>query len=237
MNIIRSALILLKNKTISYSQVLVRNILTGLTTVSYLDIKSKLDSADFVRENLEGALLFSSRSAIQNFAADAASLREGITLEMGVYDGGSINLIAKKLFDVNPNSEVWGLDSFRGLEESWSATDHYKSFDVGGIPPKGIDSRVKIINGRVEEVLEQFLDTENPTFALIHFDMDLYNPTKFALGRLIPFLGSGTLILFDELYGYPGWEFGEYRALNEMIPKEKYRFLAFGPIQALIEII
>lgn len=233
----RSAITLLKNKTINYSQVLARNILTGMTTVSYLDIKSKFDSANFVRMNLEGALLFSSRSAIQNFAAEKASLRDGVTLEMGVYDGGSINLIAKILFDVDPNSQVYGLDSFRGLEESWSATDHYKSFDVGGIPPKGIDSRVEIINGRVEEVLEHFLDTQNPTFALIHFDMDLYSPTKFALGKLLPFFGSGTLILFDELYGYPGWEFGEYRALTEIIPREKYRFLAFGPIQALIEII
>jgi hypothetical protein len=218
------------------TQVLARSAQGGLSTVQWIEIQSKIDSAAFVKKNLNGALLFSTRQTIQNYAADEAGKRDGITLEMGVYDGGSINLISKKLFQIDKSREVYGLDSFLGLEESWSATVHYQSFDRGGIPPKGIDPRVRIINGRVEEVLVPFLNNEKTKFALIHFDMDLYNPTKFALEKLFPFLKSGTLILFDELYGYPGWEFGEFKALNEVIPRENYRFLAFGPIQALIEI-
>ena len=86
-------------------------------------------------------------------------------------------------------------------------------------------------------MLEKFLKEENPSFALIHFDMDLYAPTKFALEKLLPFLQPGSLILFDELHGYPGWEYGEFKALNELFPRDRYRFLAFGPFQALIEII
>ena len=227
----------LKIAIIKTTQVLVRSAQGGLTTVQYVEIKSKIDSAEFVRRNLEGALLFSVRSSIQNYAADEASARKGIVLEMGVFDGGSINRIASKVLKANPDREIYGLDSFKGLEESWSSTDHYRSFDVGGVPPMGIDPRVRLIHGRVEEVLVQFLEKEVPNFALIHFDMDLYGPTKFALEKLLPFLRPGTLILFDELYGYPGWEYGEYKALNELISRDKYRFLAFGPIQALIEII
>ena len=209
----------------------------GLTTVQYVEIKAKMTSADFVNKNLEGAILFSTRAAIQNYGADEVRLRPGIVLEMGVYDGGSINLIAKKIFQSDASRKIYGLDSFKGLEESWSCTDHYRSFDVGGIPPKGIDPRIELIHGRVEEVLEKFLKEENPSFALIHFDMDLYAPTKFALEKLLPFLQPGSLILFDELHGYPGWEYGEFKALNELFPRDRYRFLAFGPFQALIEII
>ena len=226
-----------KNSVINKTQTLVRGMQTGLTTVQYVEIESKKSSAAFVIENLEGALLFSKRGAIQDYAADQACLRPGIVLEMGVFDGGSINRMGAKILKDNERREIYGLDSFKGLEESWSSTDHYQSFDIGGIPPKGIDPRVQLIHGRVEEVLESFLEAESRKFALIHFDMDLYAPTNFALEKLLPYLSPGTLLLFDELYGYPGWEHGEIKALNNHIPRDRYRFLAFGPIQCLIEIV
>ena len=119
---------------------------------------------------------------------------------MGVYDGGSINRIASKMWKSDPNREVYGLDSFKGLEESWSSTDQYKSFDVGGIPPKGIHRNVRITHGRVENALENFLNIEKPKFSLIHFEMDLYGPLNYGLKALLPYLSPGTLILFDELH-------------------------------------
>ncbi len=227
----------IKKSIIHLAQVVVRSMQGGLTTVQYVEIKAKIDSAKFVSENLEGALLFSSRAAIQDYAAEEALSRSGIVLEMGVFDGGSINRISRIMWKQDSTRQIYGLDSFKGLEESWSSTDHYRRFDVGGIAPKGIDPRIRLIHGRVEEVLEQFLQKEKPKFSLLHFDMDLYGPTKFALTKLLPFLSPGTLILFDELFGYPGWEFGEYKALNELIPTSNYRYLAFGPIQSLIEIV
>lgn len=226
----------LKSALIRYVQVLTRNIQVGFSTVDWVSVQSKFESAKFVRSNLSGALLFSDRASIQNYAAEEASKRSGVFLEMGVYNGRSINKFTKTLLKSDPAREVYGLDSFKGLEESWSATDHYREFNLDGVTPKGIDLRVKIINGRVEDVLQDFLDLKNPSFALIHFDMDLYGPTKFAIEKLIPYLSSGTLILFDELYGYPGWENGEFKALNELISRERYTFKAFGPLQALIEI-
>ena len=107
----------LKIAIIKTTQVLVRSAQGGLTTVQYVEIKSKIDSAEFVRKNLEGALLFSVRSSIQNYAGDEASARKGIVLEMGVFDGGSINRIASRVLKVNPDREIDGLDSFKGLEE------------------------------------------------------------------------------------------------------------------------
>ena len=39
-------------------------------------------------------------------------------------------------------------------------------------------------------------------------DMDTYNPTKFTLEKLKPYLVKNAIILFDELYNYPGWKMG-----------------------------
>ncbi len=57
------------------------------------------------------------------------------------------------------------------------------------------------------------------------------------LGLLKPYLVPGVLILFDEHHGYPGWENGEFKALNEILDRSDFKYLAFGPIQALIEIL
>jgi hypothetical protein len=44
--------------------------------------------------------------------------------------------------------------------------------------------------------------------------------------------------LFDELYNFPGWDVGEYRALTEVFDESEYTFLAFRQdgTQAVIEI-
>jgi hypothetical protein len=48
----------------------------------------------------------------------------------------------------------------------------------------------------------------------------------------------GTLLLFDEYIGYPGWEHGEYKAFKEFVEKEgrSYEYLAFSHLQALVRI-
>jgi hypothetical protein len=43
--------------------------------------------------------------------------------------------------------------------------------------------------------------------------------------------------MFDEFHGYPGWQLHEKRALEEILPREKYEFLAFSRKQATIKII
>jgi hypothetical protein len=50
-------------------------------------------------------------------------------------------------------------------------------------------------------------------------------------------LQKGTIILFDEYYGFPNWQKYEYKALKENIDKENFRYIAFGNRQACIEII
>jgi hypothetical protein len=52
--------------------------------------------------------------------------------------------------------------------------------------------------------------------------------TRFAIG---------SLVLFDELHGFPGWEDHEFRALREVFPDDQYEFVAIGPEQCLIRIL
>ena len=39
---------------------------------------------------------------------------------------------------------------------------------------------------------------------------------------------NGAIIIFDELYDFPGWSVGEYKALIEVFKEEEYKFLAFA---------
>ena len=58
-------------------------------------------------------------------------------------------------------------------------------------------------------------------------DMDTYNPTKFTLEKLKPYLVKDAVILFDELYNYPGWRNGEYKALMEVFKEDEFKYRAF----------
>ena len=68
--------------------------------------------------------------------------------------------------------------------------------------------------------------------------MDTYPSTKYALERLKPFFNKDAIIIFDELYNFPGWENGEYKALKEVFKDDEYIFKAFSILskQVVIQI-
>ena len=74
--------------------------------------------------------------------------------------------------------------------------------------------RIKLIDGQAERTLPEFVK-QNPgvRFSLVHFDCDLYEPTKAGLEALWPLVVRGGLVLFDE-YGIPDWP-GETKAVDE----------------------
>jgi hypothetical protein len=78
--------------------------------------------------------------------------------------------------------------------------------------------RVKLIQGQIEETIATFVvDNPGVRFSLIHFDCDLYTPTRAALDALWPITARGGLVLFDE-YGIPDWP-GETRAVDEFLER------------------
>lgn len=165
----------------------------------------------------------------------------GSILELGVSRGVSLFSFYKFLEITHPadtGRRVYGIDSFEGLtdftdkdgqETSTAASADRVRGGWSAAPVEGelnaltelfnrdnvlARERIKIIKGRVQDVLDPFLE-QNPgmRFSLVHFDVDLYEPTKYALDKLWDYIVPGGVLVFDE-YGVVPWE-GESRAVDE----------------------
>lgn len=76
--------------------------------------------------------------------------------------------------------------------------------------------RIKLIDGDIEQSVPAFVrDNPGVRFSLVHFDCDLYRPTKIALEALWPRVSRGGVILFDE-YAIADWP-GETAAVDEFL--------------------
>jgi hypothetical protein len=155
----------------------------------------------------------------------------GEVLEFGVFKAKSINFMAKYLSDLDDERKIVGFDSFRGFSEEWSGVDRkYEKefFDQSGVLPK-VESNVELVDGFIEDTLPSFIERrELDTVAFVHIDTDTYTPAKVALELLKPYLRKGSIILFDELCGYPNWRSHEYKALTEVLNANEYEFLGFA---------
>ena len=61
----------------------------------------------------------------------------------------------------------------------------------------------------------------------MHLDINLYKSTKFVLEKIKPYLIKDSIIIFDQLYNYIGWEHGEYKSLIEVFNKNEFEYKAF----------
>ena len=138
-------------------------------------------------------------------------------LEFGVYTGGSINYLAKKL----PGRAIHGFDSFQGLPEDW-LTFRADYFSLGGKPPKVRDN-VILHQGWFDETLPHFVDVHPGKVALLHIDCDTYGSTKTIFDHLGPRLVPGSVIVFDDYFNQPGWQEDGHKAFSE--------FLAESPLE------
>ena len=105
-----------------------------------------------------------------------------------------------------------------------------------GAPPKE-PPYCKWTIGWIEETLEPFLKSNSGSIAFAHFDFGVYEPTKYSLQLIRSRLRKGSIIIFDEFHGYPGWKFHEKRALDEVFNKNEYEFIAFARKQAVIQLL
>lgn len=68
-------------------------------------------------------------------------------------------------------------------------------------------NRIHFVEGNVMDTIPSFLN-ENPhkLISLLYLDMDVYQPTKFAIENCLPRMCKGSIIAFDELYyrSFPG---------------------------------
>lgn len=181
----------------------------------------------------------------------------GDIVDLGVYRGCSFFTWSKLLETFNTTDrrkKVFGFDHFKGLidfHEKDGATSASDSKAVGGFNAAPVKEEVErlvklhnydnlisgverchLIEGNIMETIPQFLE-KNPglRICLAHFDMDLYEPTKFALEQLYPLVITGGLVVFDE-YALIPWQ-GESLAAEEYFDsigeKPKFKKFPFTP--------
>ena len=165
----------------------------------------------------------------------------GDIAELGVFRGMGLMTWANLLeaYCIGDRTKiVFGFDNWKGFtsfsKEDGAESDHANKVLGGFDPGKFRDeldgalsifdadrfvpwkARVRLIEGQIEESVPRFLD-ENPgvRFSLVHFDCDLYQPTKAALDAVWSRVVRGGVVLFDE-YGIHDWP-GETRAVDEFL--------------------
>jgi hypothetical protein len=145
---------------------------------------------------------------------------------------------------LHEDRQFYLFDSWQGLPEPWvmrrKTNPHGKELQ-GGLPkgafatakPNFHDERVVMVEGWFEDTLPK---PDMGDLAFVHIDCDLYSSTKTVLERCNEQIVPGTVILFDELWGYECWREGEHRALMEW--DREWKYLARDKdYRALIEVL
>lgn len=195
------------------------------------------ECVDLIRKNLHTSYLAPNNIDIRCYCLERIK-KEGLILEFGVYQATSTNYMADKLASLSDQRLIHGFDSFEGLQTDGAGWCWDKGrFNMNGNLPN-VRNNVRLYKGWVDETLPLFLKTHtSETIAFIHIDTDLYEPAKVILENCKSQLRPGSIILFDELIGYAGWKFHEYKALNEIFGENEYEYIAFSDAyQAAIRI-
>lgn len=164
----------------------------------------------------------------------------GGIIELGVRNGANFFFLSRLLeifnqpqrYDGIASKHLYGFDTFAGFpsvsDEDMSSSSWF-DMKVGGVPSdrnvffedfesfkrsSPISERIHIVEGDVMNTIPQFLD-DNPgaRFSMVYFDMDIYEPTLFALQNLWSKIVPGGILIFDE-YGFKEFP-GESSAVDE----------------------
>lgn len=191
------------------------------------------DSADYAEEHMQAALMFQNRVPLWDYAWSKITTT-GLVLEFGVFKGASINHFAKKT-----SQRLYGFDSFEGLKEDWKGHNLPKGFfHLGGkLPP--VEANVTLIKGWFDETVPGFLAANAGPISFLHVDSDTYEAAKTLFELLAPRFVPGTVILFDEYFGYRGWRIGEWKAWQEHVKAtgQRYEYLGFADEQVAIRLL
>ena len=182
----------------------------------------------------------------------------GDIAELGVFRGMGLMTWANLLEAYcigNRTKTVWGFDNWQGITELApedgaeipGAEKRIGGFDPSAFKQELLDAiaifdndrfipqkpRIKLVDGPIEETAGRFV-SEHPgvRFSLVHFDCDMYKPTRAALEAFWPLLSRGGLMLFDE-YAIPDWP-GETLAVDEFFTDKQVRIqtLAWNNVPA-----
>lgn len=145
----------------------------------------------------------------------------GVILEFGVQHGATISVL-NSLRGIhepfNHSRTIVGFDTFEGLASINSENDPHMvqsgQYTVSNnweleldviltiqqqFSPLSHINKFELVKGNLLDTLPNWLD-KNPgqSVAMVIFDVDIYEPTKFAIEKVIPRLTKRSLLVFDE---------------------------------------
>ena len=179
------------------------------------------------------ALGFDTQKELLTYSINAAK-EEGYFMEFGVFTGGTMRFMAKKL----PHKEFHGFDSFEGLPEAWGGFNlGANAFDVKGKLPK-VPENVALHKGWFNQTLPIWRKEKPGKIAFMHIDCDLYSSTVDILEILADRFQPGTVVQFDEYFNYSNWERHEYKAWQEFVKKYNvaYEYLGYARQQVTVRV-
>jgi hypothetical protein len=125
----------------------------------------------------------------------------GYIAEFGVFEGGSLDIIAK---NSPANKIIYGIDSFAGLPKLSKHDVESHNIREGGMKSNYIPVReyfarypnVVILKGFFLEVTRQI--PEHVDFSFVHIDVDLYQSVLDACKYFYPRMVKGGAMIFDD---------------------------------------
>ena len=188
-----------------------------------LQRRALADTVDYVQQHLTQVDSGETNLEVLSLGLKQVEKKEGLYLEFGVYSGRTLNHIAGQV-----DKPVYGFDSFEGLPERWRDSLGAGHFKVNELPKVG--ENVTLVKGWFDQTLPKFLATHPGDVAFLHVDCDLYSSTQTIFACLAPRIKPGTVIVFDEYFGYPGWREGEFKAFQEFIGRERlgFKYLSYN---------
>jgi hypothetical protein len=146
----------------------------------------------------------------------------GAVVECGVYKGASLTRFAtfRALLENNDSRKIYGFDAFGAFPTTGVQSQADQSFigkfeEQGGagisseslgrlLRAKGF-ANFDLIKGDVFDTIPALIRTSPYLrIALLHLDMDVYEPTRFAVDQLLPHMAPGGLIVFDDYNSVEG---------------------------------
>lgn len=185
-------------------------------TVFAGEVRAAREAELFAAEHLATAKQCPNPDETIRFATDLVSI-DGAVVDVGVTTGKTLARIVAFLRD----REVYGFGMSSGLPEDWRPGFPAGSFKQDELPEvRG----ATIVDGPFGETLPKFVAEHPEPIALLHVDTSIYSSTVQALEILDARIVTGTVVVLDEYFNYPGWQDGEYKAWGEYVERTGVRF-------------
>ena len=173
--------------------------------------------------------------AISHFEAFKLSLSaKGSIVECGVFKGVSlIRFLTYRNFYNQNKKTLYGFDAFgrfpklKDKRDNNFAQKHDKKIGYGKseknlnkVLKKKKFNNFKLIKGDISKTIPIFLKkNKNFKISFLHLDLDVYNPTSFALNSLFKYVTPGGIILLDDYKSIKGATI----AINEFVREKRLR--------------